>query len=170
MIDISGYNCRQTILQSMVYLLISKQLQKTPLLFVAKSVVSEFPIKLVQWTRKSQVNIILVQVWPKFNVGPSHSFISSSGLGGTEPKAKNIWWHPQEFTGEITRLQHFSWWVFRFIWSNPVVKLWGKQYHPHAALKVFWSIRWWCHLSFVLLMFNPYGVTLDIYVYWIPKP
>ena len=62
MTDISGYNCRQTILQSMVYLLISKQLQKTPLLFVAKSVVSEFPIKLVQWTRKSQVNIILVQV------------------------------------------------------------------------------------------------------------
>ena len=45
MTDISGYNCRQTILQSMVYMLklISKQLQKAPLLFVAKPAVSEFP-------------------------------------------------------------------------------------------------------------------------------
>jgi hypothetical protein len=169
----------------MVYLLISKQLQKAPLLFVAKSVVSEFPIKLVQWNRKSQVNIILVQVWSKFNVGPfSHSFICSSQgesmfrarRHGTE---KSPVTSPGDFTGEITRLQHFSWWVFSHHVSNYLIQsrceAMGQTISsscflgPQTFLK-HQMVVFHLSLSFVLLMFNPYGVTLHIYVYCIPKP
>lgn len=132
MTDISGHNCRQTILQSMVYMLVSKQLQKA--LFVAKSVVSEFPIKLVQWNRKSQVKTILVQVWPKFNVAPfSHSFICASGSPSsgrsTEPLKIGLVTSPGDFTGEVSPV--FS--IFHGEFSHTMFLIYLIQSHCEAV-------------------------------------